>query len=98
MAQSGWSGLGAVALFVFLAGAAWAGIVAADFVAGDAGSAAVGAGVPAGVAGLLQFALLLALELFFQLVDGGGRRTGGDGHVGMLGGLAGAEVQSCLAR
>ena len=87
-----------MALFVLLAGSAWAGIVAADFVSGDARTAAVGAGVPAGVAGLLQFALLFALELFLQLVDSGGWRTGGDGHVGMLGGLAGSKVQSCLAR
>jgi hypothetical protein len=37
-------GVGAVALFVFLSGAAWAGIVAAYFFAGAAGCGAIAVG------------------------------------------------------
>ena len=37
-------GVGAMALFVFFAGAAWAWVVAADFVAGAAWGVAVGVG------------------------------------------------------
>jgi len=72
-------GLRTVALFVLLAGTARTGIVAPDLLAGNAlrGS---GAFAGAGVAGMLQFAPLLTLKLFLQLVDGGRRCAGLDGH------------------
>src|ERR1035438_8272795 len=62
---------GAVAFLVLFAGAAGAGIVAADFVAGAAlrwlrGFTRSRAG------GHFQFTLLLAVKLFFESVDGGG--------------------------
>jgi hypothetical protein len=40
----GYLGFGAVALFVFLSGAAWAGVVAANLFAGAAGCGAVAVG------------------------------------------------------
>ncbi len=71
------SGLGAVALFVFLAGAAGAGVVAA-YVAG--GAALGGDGRASGVAGRGEVALLGAGEFAFELVDGGSGRRHGDGR------------------
>ena len=75
--------VGAVAFFVFFAGAAWTGVVAADFFSDDSLS---GSGVLGGAdgAGLFQLATLLALELFFQLVDGGGWGAGVDGDGGVF--------------
>jgi len=66
--------VGSVALLVLLAGAAGAGFVAADFV----GDAALGC--DGGAAGLLrggEVALLGALELALEFVDGGLRRATG---------------------
>src|ERR1700758_432899 len=60
-----------VALLVFLAGAAGAGIVAADFF-GAADDLLDGALLAAaGHARLFEFAALLALEAFFEIVDRG---------------------------
>lgn len=59
-------------LFELLAGAAGAGVVAADLFAGDAGRVSVGGAVAgAGGAGLIEFALLFAFELALESVDGG---------------------------
>ena len=66
-------GVGSVALFVFLSGAAWAGVVAAYLFSGAAGGGAVGVGRGgADGAGLLKFALFLLVELALEGVDGGG--------------------------
>ncbi len=71
-------GVGSVALFVFLAGAAEAGIVAADFCAGAA-LGGVGCGGASGLFGGVEVALLVALELSLEGVDGGGGSASGDG-------------------
>ena len=68
-----------MALFVFFAGTAEAGVVAADL---GASAALGGGGGGRGASGLLgggEVALLVALELALQGVDGGGRSAGGDG-------------------
>ena len=66
-------GIGAVALLVFLSGAAWARIVAAHFFAGAAGRCAVAVGCGgADGAGLFEFALFFLVELALEGVDGGG--------------------------
>ena len=70
--------VGAVALFVFFAGAAEAGVVAADFCAGAA-LGSYGGGGASGLFGGGEVALLVALELALQGVDGGGGGAGGDG-------------------
>jgi hypothetical protein len=59
-----------MALFVFFAGATWARIVSANLLPGPAltGLASVTA---AGARSCLQFALLLAVEFLFKLVDCG---------------------------
>lgn len=77
------SGGGAVAFFIFFAGAAWAGVVAAYFFTSDA---LRGSGAFSGshCTGLFQFTFLLALELFLQFVDGGGGRAGVDGDGSVL--------------
>src|SRR5437879_4327610 len=65
-------GVGAVALFVFLSGAAWARVVAAPFLAGSAGRCAVAVGCGgADGAGLLEFALFFLVEFALEGVDGG---------------------------
>ena len=71
-------GFGAVALLVFLAGTAGAEVVAAYFFACDARAAAVACGAGTGGACLLEFALLLLLELALKSVDGCGWGAGGD--------------------
>src|SRR5438477_7030882 len=65
-------GGGAVALFVFLAGAAWAGVVAADFFRRAADSLHRGGVTGAGQRRLLQFAALSALKGLFDLIERGG--------------------------
>ena len=75
-----------MALFVFLAGATWTGIVATYLFAGAAGGGAVGVCCgSADGAGLLEFTLLFLVELALESVDGGGR-----GAVGYGRGLAGS--------
>src|SRR6185437_1842869 len=70
----------AVALFVFLAGAAWAGVVAPDLIPRAALAGLAGARSP-GHAGMRQFALLLFRELLFELVNGGLRSARGHGNL-----------------
>ena len=77
-------GFGAVALLVFLAGTAGAEVVAAYFFACDARAAAVACGAGTGGACLLEFALLLLLELALKSVDGCGWGAGGDGDWSVL--------------
>jgi len=62
-------GAGAVAFFVFLAGAAGTGIVAADFGAAADYTLNRFTLTGAGHAGLLEFAALAALEGFLKIVD-----------------------------
>lgn len=66
--------LGTMTFLELLAGAAWAGIVAADLFAGDAGAVAIGRTV-GGTCGarVVELPLLLALELTLERVDRGGR-------------------------
>src|SRR5260370_33565572 len=71
--QQGGLGVGSVALFVLLSGAAGAGVVAASLFSGAAGGGAVGVGRGgADGARLLEFALLFLVELALEGVDGGG--------------------------
>ena len=81
-----------MALFVFLSGAAWAGVVAAYLFAGAAGRCAVGVGCGgADGAGLLKFALFFLVEFALEGVDGGGWSAVGNGcgyglaHCGSVG-------------
>lgn len=62
--------VGSMALFIFFAGSAGAGVVAAYFVGG---AALGGYGCASGVAGGGQVALFGALELALEFVDGGTR-------------------------
>src|SRR6476646_6769116 len=73
-------GLCAVALFVFLARAAGAGIVAADLFAASTLRRLVSIARSGHRRGF-EFALLLAMEFLFQRIDGGGRRARGDGNL-----------------
>ena len=68
-----------MAFFVFLAGAAEAGVVAADFGSGAALRGGVCCGGASGLFGGGEVALLVALELALQGVDGGAGRARGDG-------------------
>src|SRR5580698_4301312 len=68
-----------VAFFVFFAGAAGAGIVASDFIAGSALGRGFG-GAAAGHARLFQLTLFLPLELLLDIVDRCRRLTRRDWH------------------
>ncbi len=68
-----------MAFLVFFTGAAEAGVVAADL---SAGAALGGGGCGRRASGLFgcgEIALLVALELALEGVDGGGRSAGGNG-------------------
>ena len=72
-------GVGSVAFFILFAGAAEAGVVAADFGAGAALRGGVCCGGASGLLGGGEVALLVALELALQGVDGGAGRARGNG-------------------
>jgi len=73
----------AVAFFVFFAAAAGAGVVAAYLFACPALGGLAGVS-RAGKAGCIQIALLLAMELLLQRIDGGGGLTRGNGDLARL--------------
>ena len=73
-------GVGAVALLVFLSGAAWARVVAAYFFAGAAGRCAVAVSCGgADGAGLLEFALFFLVEFALEGINRCGWRAIGYG-------------------
>ena len=65
------SGVGTVAFFVFLAGTAEAGVVAADLLAGGALHGCGGCRRTAGHASGFELTLLLALKFTFEGIDSG---------------------------